>query len=476
MKLPAWLSFGRQKGAISVPTLRDLTFFAGPVVEGFAGAFQRSIVAESKENLLKFSPVYAAVSRISRDVSILRPMLMQPGPGTTTVEVKDAASPYMPLIKRPNPYQNWIQFLEYWIICKLLFGNSYAIKERDRRGIVVGLYPVDPRLARPMIAPDGEVYYAFSRDDLARIPDGADMLPAEEVVHDRMCTLWHPLVGVPPIYAAAASGTHGIRIQTNAETFFKNMSRPSGILSHPQTVSPEQLKLLKQQMEEGFSGANLGRLMVTGGGATYTAMSVAAEQSQLVEQLKWTVEDVARCFHLPLHKLQTGQMPTFSNIGVLNTQYYDEALKPHIEAFERLMTDEVVMKNEYSLELDLSGLLRMDPKTRAETREIDMRAGALMINEGRAQENRPPVPGGNTTYLQQQNYSLEALAKRDAQDDPFGTAKPEPTKPSPSEDEDATVDDTEDTSEEDMAKMMAAADQIERLADMHLRHELGMHA
>ncbi|MGK6752506.1 hypothetical protein ACKUV4_000045 [Acinetobacter baumannii] len=40
-------------------------------------------------------------------------------------------------------------------------------------------------------------------------------------------------------------------------------------------------------------------------------------------------------------------------------------------------------------------------------------------DEGRAKIGMLPVPGGNAIYMQQQNYSLEALAKRDAKDDPF---------------------------------------------------------
>mgnify|MGYP004721558517 FL=1 len=33
-----------------------------------------------------------------------------------------------------------------------------------------------------------------------------------------------------------------------------------------------------------------------------------------------------------------------------------------------------------------------------------------------------PVEGGDTPYLQQQNFALAALAKRDGSDNPFGTA------------------------------------------------------
>jgi FtsZ-binding cell division protein ZapB len=45
-------------------------------------------------------------------------------------------------------------------------------------------------------------------------------------------------------------------------------------------------------------------------------------------------------------------------------------------------------------------------------------------NEARFKENLPSVVGGDSCYLQQQNYSLEALAKRDAQQDPFTKGQP----------------------------------------------------
>ena len=419
-----------------------LSFFTGPISESFAGSWGRHIVAESRENLCQFSPVYACISRISSDISILRPMLMTPGKGGTKVEVTDSRSPYMPLMKRPNPYMNWIQFLSYWVTCKLLYGNAYAIKDRDSRGIVVALYPVSPRIAKPMVAPDGEVYYAFSGDNLARIPNGEAALPASEVVHDRMnCLFDHALVGVPPIYAAAASGTLGMRIQANSEKFFANMSRPSGHLSFANKVDDDQLKLLKKQFEEGFSGGNLGRLLVTGGGAEYAPMAIAAEQSQLVEQMKVAVEDVARCFGMPLHKIQAGTMPTYTNIAAYNQQYLDDCLKVHIEPFERLMTDEVVMKEEYSVELDLSGFLRMDPKTRAERLQILVQCGVFSPNEARLSENLPPVDGGDQPLLQQQMWQIGQLANRPPPDDtpsnPPASQEPEPEEPDDQEDEDA---------------------------------------
>ena len=51
--------------------------------------------------------------------------------------------------------------------------------------------------------------------------------------------------------------------------------------------------------------------------------------------------------------------------------------------------------------------------------------------------NLLPVPGGDTPYLQQQNFSLAALAKRDAKDDPFATGAAPSPAPAPASDPDA---------------------------------------
>ena len=58
-------------------------------------------------------------------------------------------------------------------------------------------------------------------------------------------------------------------------------------------------------------------------------------------------------------------------------------------------------------------------------------AGVMSPNEGRARFDLTPVDGGESPYLQQQNYSLAALAKRDAQADPFAPATPPAPKAEP---------------------------------------------
>jgi phage portal protein BeeE len=70
-------------------------------------------------------------------------------------------------------------------------------------------------------------------------------------------------------------------------------------------------------------------------------------------------------------------------------------------------------------------------------------------NEGRAMLDLKPVEGGESPYLQQQNYSLAALAKRDAQDDPF---KPNTPALQPPAQDTANVD---PNTEDQLAAMFA---------------------
>lgn len=408
----------------------------GWVSEPFAGAWQRNIALNPLGTLTANSAVYASISRISNDVAKLALRLMKQMEDGT-LRAADKNSPWWAVLNKPNGFQNRIQFLAYWLTCKLLFGNVYALKGKDARGVVNRLYLLDPRKVTPMVTHEGDVYYSLAGDDLSRIPTGM-VVPATEIIHDRINCLWHPLVGVPPVIACALSATQAQRIQNNSAKFFDNMSRPSGMLTAPATIEPQTAERLKAEFQEKFSGANIGKLFVAGDGLKYEAMTMPAEQAQLIDQLKWTVEDTARAFGIPLYKIGAGDMPTNNTVESLNQQYYSDCLQVHIEAIELCLSEGLSLPAGLSVELDLDGLLRMDKGSQIEMLASAVK-GIMKPDEARAVLNLPPVPGGDTIYMQEQNYSLAALAKRDARPDPFAkgaTPAPTPTpSPAPADEE-----------------------------------------
>jgi HK97 family phage portal protein len=394
------------------------------------GAWQKNIEVETTENILAFSAVYACISLIANDISKLRLKLTEQVEGIWE-EITEGSTAFLPVIRKPNRYQTRIQFVSQWIVSKLIHGNSYILKVRDNRSVVVALFVLDPRLVTPLVSDDGSVYYRLGRDPLSELTEDETIVPASEIIHDRMLCLWHPLVGVSPIYACAASATQGIRIQNNSARFFENMSRPSGILTAPSKISDEAAARLKAHWESNYTGLNIGRIAVLGDGLEYEAMTIPAQQAQLIEQLRFTVEDVARCFHVPLHMLQSGTSPTLASIGAINQAYYSQTLQSLIEDFELCLDEGLALPAAYDVEFDLDGLLRLDPLSRAETSQKAIGAGYMKPNEARLKENLPPVEGGDTPYLQQQNWSLAQLDKRDIVADKPAVAAPQEPAPIP---------------------------------------------
>ncbi|MBJ9675229.1 phage portal protein [Burkholderia gladioli] len=423
MRLFPWV----RKAAAPVP-VGSPSVITGVPSEPFAGAWQAGVSVDDRHGLLAFSAVYACVNRIASDISKLGIRYVKQN-GVIWQEY--GAPRFTSPLRRPNQYQNRIQFVKAWQVSKLLFGNAYILLLRDPLWNVVGMYVLDPTRVVPLVATSGAVFYQVAADPLRSIGEKVT-IPADHIIHDRGICPWHPLIGVSPLVAAASSGSMGNRIQRNSLKFFANMSRPGGILSTAGKISDETANRLKAHWESNYGGENAGRVAVVGDGLQYQTVVMSATDAQLIEQLKWSVEDVARCYHVPLYKI--GADPTGSktaaNIGALEQSYYTDCLQSPIEEMELCLDDGMDVPDGQGFEVDVSGLLRMDPVARYDAHSKAVGGGWMAPNEARAAENMPPVAGGDTPYLQQQNYSLKALAERDKNPAPSTTAAT-PKEPAP---------------------------------------------
>lgn len=381
-----------------------------PIVsESYAGAWQQNVTV-NREEVLSFHAVFSCMTLIASDIAKLRVKLVTKGEGGIWTETENPA--YSPVLRKPNHFQNRIQFWESWVLSKLSRGNTYVLKQRDNRGVVTKLYVLDPNRCRPMVADDGAVYYELNTDNLSGLGQGTILVPASEIIHDRFNCLFHPLVGISPIYACGLAATQGLRIQNNSANFFGNASKPGGLLIAPGKIDEENAKRLKEYWENNFTGSNAGKIAVLGDGLQYSGLTVDPVDAQLVEQLKWTAEVVCSTFHVPPYKIGVGTMPTFNNIQSLNTEYYSQCLQALIEAAEVCLDEGLATGDRLGTEFDLEGLLRMDAATQMDV--LEKSKGKLTVNEQRAKLDRAPVEGGDTVYLQEQDHSLAWLAKRDA--------------------------------------------------------------
>lgn len=406
-----------------------------PIVrEPFTGAWQRNMEMRA-DTMATYEAVYSCVTLIASDVSKARLMLVERDQNHIWAEVM-TQSPYAAVLRKPNRFQNRIKFIEQWIVSKLIHGNTFVLKERDGRGIVTDLYILDPTRTRPLVSPDGSVFYQLAADNLTGIAE-AVTVPASEIIHDVMVPLYHPLCGVSPLSACGLAVTQGMNIQRNSAAFFANGSRPSGVLSTPDKISDIDSAEFKAKWQENFAGSGAGTVAVLGNGLTYSSMVMTSVDAQLIEQLRWSSQSVCSVFHVPTHKVGIGELPKYDNIEALDQQYYSQCIQAHMENIEASLNDglefETVPGKTYGVQFDLDDLLRMDSVRKVEAAAKATGAGIMKIDEARRKFDLGPTAGGDACYLQVQNYSLEALAKRDAQDDPFAPAKA-PTPPAPAAD------------------------------------------
>lgn len=431
------IQIGKQKAVQPMPV--DNRGGWWPLIrEPYTGAWQNNDELTVDTTLTHFA-VFACITRIASDVAKLRAKLVERAPDDIWHEVTSAA--FSPVLRRPNRYQNHIQFKEHWMISKLSRGNTYALKERDNRGIVTSLYLLDPSRVTPLVAEDGSVYYELKADNLAGVSDqGRVVVPASELIHDRMNCLFHPLVGISPLYASSLSAGQGLKIQASSARFFGNGGRPGGVLTAPGAIAQETADRLKAHWDANYSGENAGKVAVLGDGLKFEPMTMTAIDSQMVEQLRLTAEIVCSTFHVPPFKVGLGAIPAGQKVEDMNAIYYADCLQKHIEDMELCLDDGLGIGEGVNtggrmmgVELDLDALLRMDTATQMKTWGDGVGYGVVKPNEARRKFNLPPVEGGDTPYLQQQNYSLAALNERD-KNSPLVTA---PTPPANEEDETA---------------------------------------
>jgi HK97 family phage portal protein len=403
--------------------------------EPFSGAWQRNM-EWTTDTVLAHHAVYACITRIAQDFGKLRPMLKEETKPGSDIWKEITNTAHSPVLRDPTRFQNHIQHKEWWVTSKLIHGNAYGLMERDGRGVPSAVYLLDPTRVQVLVAPDGAVFYQLKTDNLSGITEDEIAVPASEIIHDRINCLFHPLIGTSPIFACGTAANMGLKIQNNSTTFFGNGSLMSGILSAVQDITPAKSEELSALWNARFGPNGQGGVAVLGSGMKYEKMQMTATDSQLIEQLHWTAETVCSTFHVPPWKVGIGQQPAYTKPEIANQAYYSDCLQSLIEQWELCMNGAFgfgtsTEGRRLSVELDLDGLLRMDMASQITTLKEAVSGSVFTVNEARKKVDLETVDGGVSIWMQQQNYSLEALQKRDEKEDPFASDKPQLPAPEP---------------------------------------------
>jgi HK97 family phage portal protein len=358
------------------------------------------------------SPVESAISLIAGDISTLRIKLMQRNADGTVAEVVN--SPITRVLRKPNHYMTKTDMIANVFRSVMLYGNAYIWVDRDNRGQPVAMYPVRNTTITPMVTPDGSIYYSVQLTELERGErrlTESMMVPASDIIHHRVLTTAHPLIGVSPLYALGQTAALNAAIAENMARFHQNNSRPGGVLSIPGGLKQEARERLRQEFSKAFNGDQAGRTMVLDFETKFEQMAYTAQESSVAELLRFTVEDVCRALRIPRH-LMGLEAGAASGVEPSMRMYYNHCLRPLIEALENRFDDFFDLHGtDRYVEVIVDDLFRAETDKRIESAVKAVQGSVMTPNEARRLENLPPVEGGDTAFLQRQMVGIDLLQK-----------------------------------------------------------------
>ena len=280
--------------------------------------------------------MFAVVSRIASDISkIAPPLLLEQDDNGFWTETTNPA--YTPGPAAAEPLSDPAAVLtNASCLSLLLHGNAYVLKNRDERGVVDALYPLEPSRVKVLVAPDGAVYYELQANDLAGIANDTPpvIVPAREIIHMRWNCLFHRSDGhLAALCHQRRRSRRRRRSRSSSTTFFGKGGRPAGVLIAPTKLDP----LSAQRIKADAANFTTGELLVLENGMKYEPVSTTAVQSQLIEQLGWTEEKICEVFGMPISILNSAKQPPYANAEASQLQYKSECLEVHLhEHRERL--------------------------------------------------------------------------------------------------------------------------------------------
>ena len=316
-------------------------------------------------------------------------------------ERADDLSLYPVLHDLMNPQMTAYEGREFLIRSLDLHGNAYARIERDNRGQVTALYPLDPGMVSVERLDNGRLRYKHTD---AR--GGLQTYIQDEMLHVRGPSR-DGMMGVSAIQFGRGAMSLRVSQAETATSLIANGLRPSGVMSYDERLTGDARVKIREAVSDRLQGSsNAGQLLIMDGGAKYTPMAWTAEDAEFLASQKLSNEDVARLFGVPPTSVGITDKATYSNTEQEARSLVANCLGPLASRVEAamlrcLLTEEG--RRTLYIEHDLAALLKGDVAARFEAYRIGREIGALSPNDIRRRENETPIPGGDV-YHQPANW------------------------------------------------------------------------
>lgn len=335
------------------------------------------------------------------------------------------------LLKRPLPAQ--YKVTQYRLIDSLLsdlgiYYNAYWLKLRSN-GQVKGLLRLPPQFVQI----EGGIAPTLYRLGMGL---GQDFEP-DDIVHFKGYNPDDPIAGLSPLETLRRILAEEHEAGVYREKFWQNSARQSGIIERPINApewSDTALERFREQFQELYSGAqNSGTTAVLEDGMRWRAGTFSAKESEYLLGRKFTREECARAYHIPLPMVGILDNATFSNIEEQHKQLYMDSLAPWLEMIEQdielqLLPDLESDPDSIYLEFNIMDKLKGDFEEQVKSLQSAVGAPWMTPNEARQRLNLPNVEGGDELVVPLNVTQGGQASPQDATNDANKSQKQRETK------------------------------------------------
>mgnify|MGYP004642480317 FL=1 len=365
------------------------------------------------QTAIQLSTVYACVRVISETVASL-PLGVYEATEDGSQKATDHPL-YFLLHDEPNSEMTSFVLREVMLAHLLLYGNSYCQILRSGRNQITGLYPLLPDHMEVDRDKNGMLTYTYSTSTGQRV-----IMAPEEVLHIPGLG-FDGVMGYSPIALERNAIGLGIASEEYGSKFFSNGARPSGILTHPNTV--KNPAVLRESWNSIYGGSgNANRVAILEEDMRFEPIAIPNNEAQFLETRKFQVDEICRIFRVPPHLVGDLEHATFSNIEHQSIDFAVHTIRPWLVRIEQsmnraLFSDEE--KGRFYVQFNIDGLMRGDYKSRMEGYAIARQNGWMSANDIRALENQNPIPTeeGGDAYLVNGNMISILTAMRQGADE-----------------------------------------------------------
>jgi HK97 family phage portal protein len=363
--------------------------------------FDPNTNAVSPGNANRLGDVYACIKVLAESVGML-PIDINLNNGGDRTPVDSGAQRVIAI--QPNQFQTAQEYWEMVIHHLCVAGNHYSIKNVVR-GELRELLPLDPFGVKVDVKSYSEVVYEVNELDSSG-NKSQKTYSSDQIFHVPLMSM-DGFVGLSPITQAQSTFESSKLMETFWAKLFKNLVRPSGILSTDGSLTQPQLDMVKSQWDQYKGAENVGATPVLQGGLKWIQTQLSSVDAQFIEGKKLTRAQICGIFRVPPHMVGDLEHATFSNIESQGIQFVQYSLAPYLTRIENRVAMSLLKqpaRGTLSMKFNTNALMRGDSKARSEFYTKMWNVGAYNSNEIRALEDQPPrADGQGDVYMSPAN-------------------------------------------------------------------------